>query len=159
VKTNKLLEQHIKTLSDSKTAGLSTNFIFVPGMSYIYTNNRATELWWFNGSDGMAIEIILDNRELPDNGERMARILQYCPHYVLFKLNKTKLKPLEELEENVVPVKLIEATFQVHLNKKTKQIQRTQFPLIPNFAITNYKSQGQTLNTAIVDLAKPPKGN
>lgn len=33
-----------------------------------------------------------------------------------------------------------------------------QFPLVPAFAMTDYKCQGQTFASIIVDLAKPPTG-
>jgi hypothetical protein len=42
--------------------------------------------------------------------------------------------------------------------KSTITITRQQFPLVPSYAITDYKSQGETYDAAIVDLAKPPKG-
>ena len=37
-------------------------------------------------------------------------------------------------------------------------IEQTQYSLSPAYAFTDYKSQGQTIECIIVDLAKPPSG-
>jgi ATP-dependent exoDNAse (exonuclease V) alpha subunit len=38
-------------------------------------------------------------------------------------------------------------------------IDRDQIALTPAYAFTDFKSQGQTIENVIVDLAKPPSGN
>jgi hypothetical protein len=43
---------------------------------------------------------------------------------------------------------------QKHMN-----VRRKQFPVCPNFANTNYKFQGETLSTAIVDLQENQSTN
>jgi ATP-dependent exoDNAse (exonuclease V) alpha subunit len=42
--------------------------------------------------------------------------------------------------------------------KKGNTIERIQFPLTPAYAFTDFKAQGQTIESVIVDLAKPPSG-
>jgi len=39
-----------------------------------------------------------------------------------------------------------------------KNVQRRQFPITGAYAFTDYQSQGQTIKSVIVDLAKPPSG-
>ncbi|KAF8119744.1 hypothetical protein EV363DRAFT_1146192, partial [Boletus edulis] len=38
-------------------------------------------------------------------------------------------------------------------------INRIQLPLTPAYAFTDYRSQGQTINHAIIDIATPPSGS
>ncbi|KAF8810921.1 hypothetical protein BYT27DRAFT_7090817, partial [Phlegmacium glaucopus] len=38
------------------------------------------------------------------------------------------------------------------------KVERRQVAIVPGYAFTNYKLQGQTLEYIIVDLAKPPSG-
>jgi ATP-dependent exoDNAse (exonuclease V) alpha subunit len=37
-------------------------------------------------------------------------------------------------------------------------VERKQFPLTPAYAFTDFKSLGQTIESVLVDLAKPPSG-
>ena len=43
-------------------------------------------------------------------------------------------------------------------NKRELTISREQLPLTPAYAFTDYRSQGQTINYIIMDLATPPTG-
>jgi ATP-dependent exoDNAse (exonuclease V) alpha subunit len=42
--------------------------------------------------------------------------------------------------------------------KSGVQIDRQQFTLTPAYAFTDFKAQGQTIESVIIDLAKPPLG-
>jgi hypothetical protein len=57
---------------------------------------------------------------------------------------------------DIVKVLLVRST--VWRGKKGNTIERKQFPLMPAYAFTDFKSQGQTIESVIVDLAKPPSG-
>ncbi|KAG2738883.1 hypothetical protein P692DRAFT_20757346 [Suillus brevipes Sb2] len=37
-------------------------------------------------------------------------------------------------------------------------VTRNQLPLTPAYAFTDYRSQGQTISNAIIDIATPPSG-
>ena len=41
---------------------------------------------------------------------------------------------------------------------KLQTVKRTQFPITPAYACTDYQSQGQTIPAAIMDVATPPTG-
>ncbi|KAF8440511.1 hypothetical protein L210DRAFT_3480021 [Boletus edulis BED1] len=41
---------------------------------------------------------------------------------------------------------------------RLKSVRRRQLPITPAYAITDYKSQGQTFPAVIVDIATPPTG-
>ena len=38
-------------------------------------------------------------------------------------------------------------------------VQRTQFPITGAYAFTDYRSQGQTISQAIIDIAPPSRGS
>ncbi|KAI6006906.1 hypothetical protein EDD15DRAFT_2153034 [Pisolithus albus] len=40
----------------------------------------------------------------------------------------------------------------------TCSVRRRQFPITPAYAFTDYRSQGQTLSSVIIDIATPPSG-
>jgi hypothetical protein len=42
--------------------------------------------------------------------------------------------------------------------KVQRLVRRLQFLITPAYAFTNYRSQGQTLRAAIIDIANPPSG-
>jgi ATP-dependent exoDNAse (exonuclease V) alpha subunit len=39
------------------------------------------------------------------------------------------------------------------------QLERRQLGIVPAYAFTDYKSQGQTMEYVIVDISKPPSGS
>lgn len=65
-------------------------------------------------------------------------------------------KVCENLEEDVVPIFPETFSFKVQISVNGKSVKRTisrtQLPLIPAYAYTDYKSQGKSLTHAIVDL-------
>ena len=44
------------------------------------------------------------------------------------------------------PIEIQKSTFKIGAKNNQVNIQRTQFPLVLPYAISNYNSQGQTLN-------------
>lgn len=53
-------------------------------------------------------------------------------------------------------------TISMELEKDEKStcrsIQRTQYPITGSYAFTDYRSQGQTISHALVDIGPPPHG-
>ncbi|KAF8598562.1 hypothetical protein BDV93DRAFT_498589 [Ceratobasidium sp. AG-I] len=45
-----------------------------------------------------------------------------------------------------------------HVEPVKRSVQRHQFPITPAYAFTDYRSQGQTITAAIIDIAHPPTG-
>ncbi|KAG6822418.1 hypothetical protein H0H92_013979 [Tricholoma furcatifolium] len=62
---------------------------------------------------------------------------------------------MPELERHMFPV--LPDTVSFHLknpfSKEVRTVRRTQLPLVPAFAMTAHRAQGQTLDRVIVDLA------
>ena len=56
-------------------------------------------------------------------------------------------------ERGAVPITRMKASFGVNPGKGSVRIQRSQFSLVPAYAITAHKSQGQTLDEVIVDFS------
>ncbi len=40
----------------------------------------------------------------------------------------------------------------------SKTVKHQQIPLTPSYALTDYRSQGQTIPNVIIDIAAPPYG-
>ncbi|KAJ2987836.1 hypothetical protein HDV02_005929, partial [Globomyces sp. JEL0801] len=58
------------------------------------------------------------------------------------------------LPENTIYLKRVSTTESITLsNGKTFKLRRQQFPITESFAITDYKSQGQTFGAAIINLS------
>jgi hypothetical protein len=128
------------------------------GMRAMVTWNVNTELDVANGARGIITRITLDSRETADIQGHEVR-LKYPPAYVLVKLDRTKAAQLEGLEAGVVPITLISRNMTVEIKGKHVSVRRRQVPITAAYAFTDYRSQGQTIARAIVDIAKPPTGN
>ena len=79
------------------------------------------------------------------------------PDCVIVEADDVNMSPLDGLQPNHVPIFPKGKSFKVKLpGKKDKiNINRKHFPLVPRFACTAHKSQGQTLTKAIIDLVIP----
>jgi hypothetical protein len=61
---------------------------------------------------------------------------------------------LPDLEYEIVPVYTVKTWYECKTKNGSKvTVSREQVPLVPAYSYTDYKSQGQTLKRAIVDLA------
>ena len=62
--------------------------------------------------------------------------------------------PLPESSPHEIPIlqDTMSFTIQNPYNNERILIQRTQVPIIPAFAMTAHKTQGQTMTRAIIDL-------
>jgi hypothetical protein len=113
-----------------------------------------------NGVRGRVEGLVLDERErLIQTKETHTIRLQYPPRYVLVKLDRTKAPTLEGLSPNVIPIAPVKKTFTVNKNGSKVSVTRSQLPLTLAYAFTDYRSQGQTLQPVIVDIAPPPYGH
>jgi ATP-dependent exoDNAse (exonuclease V) alpha subunit len=126
------------------------------GMDVMVTFNVETDLNIANGSRGEIQKIVLDKRETAFSPAAAIVELAYPPAYVLVKLNHTKANQLEGLEKNVLPLVPLERTFTIVHGNQPKTIRRRQLPLTPAYSFTDYRSQGQTINNVIIDIATPP---
>jgi hypothetical protein len=74
------------------------------------------------------------------------------PASILFKHNKPKQATFDGLDPSVMPVFPVERSITL----KGYSVRRKQVPMCPAFCLTDYKVQGLTLTSAILDLKDDP---
>ena len=74
------------------------------------------------------------------------------PACVLFRRENSKHSKFEDLEAKVIPVFPLERSITI----KGYSVRRKQVPMSPAFSLTDYKIQGSTLTTAVLDLKDDP---
>jgi hypothetical protein len=151
-----------KTDSRRRRKDLPWSVELAIGMKVLVTNNLETDLDLTNGARGEIVDIILHADE-DAIGNESTVTLKYLPLCILVKLQRTRASQLEGLGENVIPVEAIETTMDITVSiDKNKNVRRTvrrrQFPITAAYGFTDYRSQGQTILYAIVDIANPPHG-
>ena len=114
------------------------------GMPVMIKHNVATECCVTNGAEAMVVDWIA--KPLGDDKESLEMLfvkLTSPPHTI----------QLEGLPENVVPIPpLSKETECLMPNGLLLNINRTQIPVVPNFAMTDFGSQGRTRPNNVVDL-------
>ena len=128
------------------------------GMKVMVTNNLQTDLDIMNSAHGVITDIILDPDE-PEPGDDPVITLKYLPACILIKLSRTRAGQLPGLESGVIPIQRVSCAMQIKVGKdKTRTVTRTQYPITGAYSFMDYRSQGQTIPHAIVDIASPPTG-
>ena len=64
----------------------------------------------------------------------------------------------EGVPEGIIPISPSMTHFNVEVDGNKVQLERRQLGIVPAYAFTDYKSQGQTMEFVIVDISKPPTG-
>ena len=114
--------------------------------------NMATDADLANGSRGIIKDIILDPRETGVPDETNTVHLSYPPSAILFAPLNGEWATFPGLPKGTVPIFPSKTSFRLH----GKMVHRQQYALTPAYAFTDFKSQGQTIESVIVDLARPP---
>lgn len=133
-------------LSSSMTDNVMGRLPLFIGMKVMVTCNLAISKRVVNGSEGIVKEIKYDTDE---DGYRYASVV-----YILLP-GTGKLAP--DLDDNVIPIFPERHSFRIRISSSDQMayryVSRLQIPLVPAYAYTDYKSQGHSLEYAIVDLA------
>lgn len=112
------------------------------GMRVMITENLAISNRLVNGAEGIVKHV---DYEIDEQNRRYAKA---C--YVLVKGSGVQIRGFEP---DVVPILPVQASFSFKPPFGDQfYISRLQLPLVPAYSYTDYKSQGRTLKTAIVDL-------
>jgi hypothetical protein len=107
------------------------------------------------------VSTTLDKLQCDPDALRLAEIFQIddlhimCtkpPACVLFKPAKAARRDFENLDPSLLPIFPLERSITV----KGFSIRRKQVPICPAFCLTDYKVQGSTLTSAILDLKDDP---
>ena len=114
-------------------------------MKVMVTENIAISRGIVNGAEGTVHDIVYDT---DDEGNRYVRVV-----YVHIPRSG---RVCDGLLENVVPIFPVTSSFRYPIMQggitSMKSIARMQVPLLPAYVYTDYKSQGKSLASAVVDL-------
>ncbi|KAG1868401.1 hypothetical protein F4604DRAFT_1494734, partial [Suillus subluteus] len=113
----------------------------IPGMPIMLTENAATSCKIVNGSQGILKSITY---KVDENMNRF-------PVCALVQIKESTLQA-SGLDDGVIPIMLIGTSFTFQTGEKTVNIRRTQLPILPGWAFTDFKVQGSELSKVIVDL-------
>lgn len=144
----------MKALPTTKTDGLLNELPLFIGMPVFLTKNISTELGLTNGTTGIVRSIPIQNP--PEENTGITRLDQQLS-FIIIEFKDVCIEPLDGLPRNHVPIFPLNGSFTVQFGKKKVNVKRVHFPLVPAFACTAHKSQGQTLSKVVVDLV-PSKG-
>ena len=173
------LTKRLLALPDNKTEHLPGYLPLAPGMPVLLQENIACELGLSNGTPGVFRELIYDQTSGYTTGSDEGiftndTLFVRNAHYALIEIPKSKMRKLDSLDSLIIPVPVIEKTFEVNLEKlyadkgpimkmfrekklnTTISVKRQGLPLVPAYSITTHKSQGQTLPKIVIDLNMPP---
>jgi hypothetical protein len=133
------------------------------GMKVMVTQNVETDLDITTGARGVVVDILLSPEEPAITVVEPIITLKHLPLCILVKLNRTRATQLKDLEESVIPVEPMARTFRINCNTRegktmTRTVRRHQFPMTAAYGFTDYRAQGQTIPSVIVDIATPPTG-
>ena len=167
VKKEKLptdLANKIKDYPSTWTKGLPRELPMYVGMPVFLTTNIATELGLTNGTTGIIKSIHLQNGEMISEDTGFHHVEFTDTDFIVVELDDITVKPLRGLNPNHIPIFAKKLNFQVSAQgkrrekKKAKQVSvnRCHFPIVPRFSCTAHKSQGMTLDKAIIDLVPQP---
>lgn len=115
----------------------------VPGMKVMVTENVALKVNVVNGAEGILEHVKYETDEL---GRRYA----LCA-YVRIKNSGIQS---EQLQSDVIPILPVMSNFRYSQRGGLSfNIQRSQLPLVPAYAFTDYKVQGRSMDKAVMDLS------
>ena len=148
-RVQKLAVAHLKPDDTNKLPNMVE---FALDMRAMVLLNMATDADLANGSRGIIKDIILDPRETGTPDDTNTIFLSNPPSAILFAPLNGERITFPGLSDGIVPVFPSRTSFPLH----GKTVHRQQYALTPAYAFTDFKSQGQTIESVIVDLARPP---
>ena len=173
------MTKRLLALPDNKTEHLPGYLPLVPGMPVLLLENIACELGLSNGTPGIFRELVYGETSEQTTGSDEGvftadTVFVRNAQYALVEIPRSKMKKLDSLDPLIIPIPVIEKTFEVNLEKlyvdkgpimkllnvkklrTTITVKRKGLPLVPAYSITTHKSQGQTLPKIVIDLNMPP---
>ena len=119
-------------------------------MEVMVTFNVSTDLDVANGAHGVIVDIVLDGHEEINSDSSQTINLQHPPIYILVRMIRTKAHTLEDLKNGVLPITPLTKTFSVITASSNKiTVMRQQLPVTPAYAFIDYRSQAQTVTSAL----------
>ena len=156
------IKETLRLLRDDKSGNLMGELPLFVGQRVTLSQNLAPSIRLVNGSLGTVLHIELH----PD--DRAPGSFQYCrlsraPRVVYVHFDNCT-KSFMDLPPGVIPMFAasysVEAKDLLCRGKKTSlKFTRFQLPLLPAYAVTDYRAQGATLPRAIIDIGVPSSGS
>jgi hypothetical protein len=131
----------LSTVQSKESKELLGQLPLIPGMPVIVTENLSMPHKVVNGSEGVLRDVIY--RNVPEGREAVCA-------YVQMPVSSLQVNGLER---SLMPIFPQSTQFTYNTSSRSKiQISCSQLPLIPGWAFTDYKVQGTSLESVIVDL-------
>ncbi|XP_062577044.1 uncharacterized protein LOC134238944 [Saccostrea cucullata] len=137
---------HLLPKDDRQCGGLPTVLSLAVGSRVMLIRNIMSSEYLVNGATGIVTAFKLKNVELQQPGSEN-------PSEIMVKFDDPKVGAIfqSSMEHQSIAI----STISSHFTLKTGQIVlRTQFPLIPSWAVTIHKAQGMTLERVVLDIGK-----
>ena len=141
-------------------------------MPLVVKANLATELGICNGTRCNLVRIVFSPSTAdfdPSSDKADTHFIRHLPLMIVIKI-PPKIDPVTQAEtwkfkrfEGLLPgefpvfpmTKKFDHKYRFNGKQHSVSVQRTQFPLIPAYALTGYTAQGQTFDKAILDITRP----
>ena len=147
----------IRDFPSTWTKGLPGELPLYVGMPVFLTKNIAVELGLTNGTTGIIKSIYLRNAESITDDPGFHHVEFKDTDSIVVQLDDITVNPLHGLAPDHIPIFPRKDSFSVKVkDKKSISVNRCHFPIVPRFACTAHKSQGMTLDKAVVDLVPQP---
>lgn len=138
------LRQQLWDLPPSASKHIAGRLALCVGMPVLLKNNNATELCITNGAEARVVAWQAQN--ITADKQRLLTLFVEL-------INPPKSVQIADLPENVVPIPYSSKTVPCELPDDTIiSVTREQVLVLPNFAMTDYASQGRTRERNVVDL-------
>jgi hypothetical protein len=149
----------VASLKDEVTKNLRRQVELSVGMKAMVVLNIATEADVANGTRGTVRGIELDPREVRTSPDENGCIrLRYPPPVVYFEPEMRTEIEFDGVPKGIIPIVPTKVSFSIAGEDGKIKLERRQTAIVPGYAFTDYKAQGQTMECVIVDISKPPSG-
>lgn len=145
----------IVAMKPDDTSSLPNRVDLAIGMKVMVLLNIDTDSDLANGSRGVITDIILNPREVIEETSLSKVVLAYAPAAILFWPLFGGKKNVPGLPPGIIPIFPSRRSFTVKGVTNTV-VERVQYALTPAYTFTDYKAQGQTMDSVIIDLGKLP---
>lgn len=127
------------------------------GMKVMVLLNMATEADVANGTRGVIEDFWLDPTEEPQEQDDGSILLSKLPSVIFFRPNQRTPHRFPGVPAGLIPLTPVHVFFNVENGLgQVERFRRDQYAITGAYAFTDYKSQGQTIEKAIIDLTKAP---
>jgi hypothetical protein len=143
------LEELLLNLDTGQSPGQMGRLPLVEGMPVVIHDNFDVQGGVVNGTEGILKTVLYE-----EDAETGRRYATSC--VVIAQSSTCENLPSLGPKEVVVHQKTHSITFVEPFTKKKHTIQRYQLPILPAYAMTDYKAQGRTMSNVIIDLQSCP---